>query len=127
MKKLLLIFILIPNICFAGILVKYNKTTGDIIQINDGLKEIPSQEILNDRFISDITDVIFIEDKSIDIEKNRVDIDKKKIINIPKEELDAKKQVIDQQKAKKEQDKISAENKLKILGLTQDEIDTILN
>ncbi len=123
MKSLILAFLLIPSICFAGTLVKYDKSTGNIIQTNDGLKEIPSQEVLNNRFISSTTDVIFVED-SVDISKQRVS--NKKLIDIPKKELDDKAKVIKDAKDKKEADKQSAINKLKSI-LTDNEIAAIIN
>lgn len=82
------------NVCYAKTLVKYYKTTGDIIQLNT-VDEMPSPEILADRFKSESTDVLLVEG-SVDISTQRVDLNKKKIIDIPKKELEDTKKIQDE-------------------------------
>lgn len=113
------IFLLI-NVSYAKTLVKYHKTTGEIIQTNV-VDDMPSDEILNDRFRSDSTDVILVDD-TVDIATQRVDLNKKKIKNIPTSEIDNKKQIETQKENKIKNDKDSAKAKLKALGLTDDEL-----
>jgi hypothetical protein len=103
MRIIFLVFMglfLITNISEAKTLVKYNKNSGDIIQTNN-VDEMPSQQILADRFKSEDTDVILV-DGVVDISTQRVDLNKKKLINIPQKELsDVKKTQEDKQAAEK--------------------------
>jgi molybdopterin-guanine dinucleotide biosynthesis protein len=109
MKKVifawLLLFALISlfavKVCYAKTLVKYYKTTGDIIQTNQ-VDEMPSQEILANRFKSDNTDVVLVEG-TVDISTQRVDLNKKKIVNISQKELDNVKKINDK---KQEEEKL---------------------
>ncbi len=96
-KRLFLITILLLtsfSIVFAKTLVKYQKTTGDILQTNT-IDEMPTPEILADRFKSADTDVILVNE-SVDISKQRVNVGKKTIVDIPKKELDDIKKVNDE-------------------------------
>ena len=123
MKKLLIAVLgvfLFANLSYAKTLVKYHKNTGEILQTNT-VDEMPSDEIINDRFKTDTTDIILV-DGDVDITKQRVDLGKKKIKDIPRAELDSKEQARAQKKAKETQDKDNAKAKLKVLGLTDDEL-----
>ena len=88
LSTVLIILFLAVNICYSKTLVKYYKTTGDIIQTNN-VDEMPSQEILNDRFRSDNTDVILV-DEPVDISTQRVDLNKKNLVPISQAELNAR-------------------------------------
>lgn len=112
MKTLIITFVsifLIANICYAKTLIKYHKNTGDIIQTNT-VDEMPSDEILNDRFKSEITDVLLV-DNEVNIATQKVDLNKKKIVNISKTELDNKKKVVEERLAEEKliQDEIKAQ------------------
>lgn len=123
MKKILLLafaLLVLSQVVYAKTLVKYNKNSGDIIQTNI-VNEMPSDEIINDRFRTSFTDVILV-DEAVDISMQRVDLNKKKIKDIPQSELDSKKQADIQKKNKETQNKDSAKTKLKALGLTDDEV-----
>jgi len=125
MKKLSLaiVFIfLLVNVSYAKTLVKYYKTTGEIIQTNT-VDEMPSSDILADRFKSATTDVLFYEGE-VDITKQRVDLNTKGIIDIPKKELDDKAKEEKDKKDKLDNDKASGMAKIKavIKDLTDDEI-----
>lgn len=111
---------LLVNISYAKTLVKYHKNTGEIIQTNT-VDEMPSDDILNDRFRSETTDIILV-DTPVDITTQRVDLSKRKIKDIPKPELDNKKQAEIKEKNKEAQIKDSVKSKLKALGLTDDEV-----
>jgi predicted kinase len=109
MKILSLVFLsmfLLVNVSYAKTLVKYHKNTGDIIQTNT-VDEMPSQEILIDRFKSENTDVILV-DIPVDICTQRVDLNKKSIINIPQKELDDTKKIQEEKQTEEKiiQDKI---------------------
>jgi hypothetical protein len=109
MKILSLVFLsmfLLVNVSYAKTLVKYHKNTGDIIQTNT-VDEMPSQEILIDRFKSENTDVILV-DIPVDISTQRVDLNKKSIINIPQKELDDTKKIQEEKQTEEKiiQDKI---------------------
>lgn len=93
----------------AKTLVKYNTNTGDIIQTND-VSKMPSQEILNDRFRSENTDVVLVDSK-VDISKQRVDLNTKGIVDISKTELDLKEKV---KKDKSDEEKLIKERMRKI-------------
>lgn len=75
----------------AKTLVKYNINSGNIIQTNK-VDEMPSEEILNDRFRSEYTDVILIDD-SVDISKQKVNLSTKQIIDKSKQELELNEKV----------------------------------
>jgi len=102
---ILSIFVLI-DVSYAKTLVKYHKNTGDIIQTNT-LDEMPSQEILADRFKSVNTDVLLVE-TPVNISMQRVDLNKKVLINIPQKELDDAKKIQDEKQAEEKliQDKL---------------------
>ena len=109
------------DVCFAKTLVKYNKNTGDIIQTNI-VDQMPSADILADRFKSSTTDVI-LYDGEVNILKQRVDLNTKGIIDIPKKELDDKAKEIKDKKDKLEIDKQSGIAKIKaVIELTDDEV-----
>jgi len=80
------------NIAQAKTLVKYNKNDGSIIQTNPGLNKMPSDEILNDRFRSEYTDVILVED-AVNVSMQRVDLNTKQIKDISEAELNIKKKL----------------------------------
>lgn len=106
-------------------LVKYHKNTGDIIQTNN-VEEMPSQEILADRFKSETTDVLLV-DSAVDISTQRVDLNKKKLIAIPQKELDDAKRIRDEKAAEekliKEEIRRQAIDKLKADGVVFKRID----
>lgn len=107
---------------YAKTLVKYEKNTGNIIQTNN-VDEIPSDEILNDRFKSDTTDIL-LYDGEVNIATQRVDLDKKTIKDISKDELDKAKVTQDGQLAKKK----ALKEKLKsmVIGRTVDDYDKLI-
>jgi len=115
--RYLVILILLCSIAEAKTLVKYHKNTGDIIQTNT-LDKMPSQEILNDRFRSATTDVIFV-DESVSVSKQRVDLNTKTIIDISQKELDDRQALIDEIQA--ENDLIN--KKIKDIAITALEVE----
>jgi len=110
--RYLVILILLCSIAEAKTLVKYHKNTGDIIQTNT-LDKMPSQEILNDRFRSATTDVIFV-DEEVNISKQRVNLNTKTIIDISQKELDDRQALIDEIQA----EQILINKKIKDIAIT---------
>ena len=117
---LVLITLFLVSNAYAKTLIKYNKNTGDIIQTNT-VDKMPSADILADRFKSATTDVL-LYDGEIDTTKQRVDLNTKGIIDIPKKELDDKAKEIKDKKDKKNSDRQKGIDKLKALGLTDEEM-----
>jgi len=125
MKKLFLITIsllIVTNSAFAKTLVKYHKNTGEILQTNT-VSEMPSDEILNDRFKSETTDVLLV-DNPVDISTQKVDLNKKKIVNISQGELDNRAKAIKDKQDKLEADKQKAIEKIRAIvkDLTDEEV-----
>jgi len=125
MKKLFLITIsllIVTNSAFAKTLVKYHKNTGEILQTNT-VSEMPSDEILNDRFKSETTDVLLV-DNPVDISTQKVDLNKKKIVNISQGELDNRAKAIKDKQDKLEADRQKAIEKIRAIvkDLTDEEV-----
>ena len=125
MKKLFLITIsllIVTNSAFAKTLVKYHKNTGEILQTNT-VSEMPSDEILNDRFKSETTDVLLV-DNPVDISTQKVDLNKKKIVNISQGELNSRAKIAKDKQDKLEADKQKAIEKIRAIvkDLTDEEV-----
>ena len=94
MRKIIicgLIIFLFIGLAQAKTLVKYNKFDGSILQINN-VDRMPSQEILDDRFRTEYTDVILVEE-AVDISRQKVDLNTKQIVDISPQELEKKNKI----------------------------------
>ena len=124
MRYLLTVLLLlaIVNYAEAKTLVKYHKNTGEILQTNT-VSEMPSDEILNDRFKSETTDVLLV-DNPVDISTQKVDLNKKKIVNISQGELNSRAKIAKDKQDKLEADKQKAIEKIRAIvkDLTDEEV-----